>query len=182
MGILALLGVVFLPMVGETALSRRHERWLRRRGAFEPLDDVYGVMRVAYPAGFVLLALEGAWRGAPAPAWLAAGATVFALAKALKYAAIAALGNRWCFRVLVLPGAPVVTRGPYRALRHPNYVAVALEFLGVALMAPAPVVGVVVTGGFSYLLYRRAQIEGAALRAAAIEETIPSTRSMPPAS
>jgi methyltransferase len=53
------------------------------------------------------------------------------LAQALRYWAIWSLGERWNVRVIVVPGDPVITRGPYRVVRHPNYAAVAIE--GVAL-------------------------------------------------
>ena len=66
---------------------------------------------------------------------------VFALAKGLKYWAIATLGDRWTFRVLVPPRSTRVAAGPYRFLRHPNYVGVAGELAGMALMAQAPIAG-----------------------------------------
>ena len=69
---------------------------------------------------------------APGPC---AGVVIFLLAKALKYWAIAALGDRWTFHVLVLRDETAVTTGPYRWLRHPNYVGVAGELIGAALMA-----------------------------------------------
>ena len=55
---------------------------------------------------------------------------VFAGAKALKWWAIDTLGGAWTFRVIVVPDAPLVARGPYRWLRHPNYVGVLGEFIG----------------------------------------------------
>ena len=60
------------------------------------------------------MALEAFLRGARIDAVFVAGAIVFALAKAIKYWAIATLGPRWTFRVLVPPGSPLVHHGPYR--------------------------------------------------------------------
>lgn len=67
---------------------------------------------------------------------------VFALAllcaaQGLRYWAIRTLGERWTTRVLYVPGAPPVARGPYRFLRHPNYVAVAVEFAALPLVHTA---------------------------------------------
>jgi methyltransferase len=65
--------------------------------------------------------------------------------------------------VLVLPGEPLVTRGPYRHLRHPNYVAVAGELIGAAAMLAAPYTGVVFTALFVEIMRRRVQVEERAL-------------------
>ncbi len=153
------LGIVGLLMLGEAQLSRRHERVLRARGAMEPPDDVYRTMRVMYPACFVVIALEGVVRGTAATSWWLAGAVLFAVSKALKYWAVTALGHRWTFRVLVLPGEPLVTSGPYRFVRHPNYVAVAGELIGMALMMAAPVTGTLAVAGFGRLMVRRMRVE-----------------------
>ena len=92
------------------------------------------------------------------------GAVVFVLAKALKWWAIATLGPAWTFRVVVVPGDPLVARGPYRLMRHPNYVAVVGELAGAAFMAGAPGAGVVATAGFAVLLRRRIAVEERMLR------------------
>jgi methyltransferase len=88
---------------------------------------------------------------------------VFTAAKALKYWAIASLGERWTFRVLVPPGAASITAGPYRWLSHPNYVAVAGEIAGCALAMHAIVTGPVAFVGFGLLMLRRIKVEEAAL-------------------
>lgn len=154
---------VLLLMAGEAALSAHNESVLRARGAVEPPGDVYQTMRWAYPACFVAMALEGAVAG-PAPRdTLLAGLAIFGLAKALKISAITALGVRWTFKVLVLPGEPLVNRGPYRFLRHPNYLAVAGELVGFALTVWAPVTGAASMAGFAWLMRQRVRIEDRAL-------------------
>jgi methyltransferase len=92
-----------------------------------------------------------------------AGAALFAAGKGLKYWAIASLGRFWSFRVLVIPGAPLVTAGPYRWLRHPNYVALAGEFAGIALLARAPVTGAIASVVFAGVLLARIRVENRAL-------------------
>ena len=155
--------VVFVPMVIEAIVSGRHDRALRALGAVEPSGDVYRAMQVAYPAAFLALIVEGAWRGAGPGPLATGGAGVFVAAKALKYWAIASLGTRWTFRVLVPPGSPRTSRGPYRWIAHPNYIAVALELIGVALAMRARVAGPVAVLLFSLLMFRRVQIEEKAL-------------------
>jgi methyltransferase len=154
---------VFVPMLIEAVVSARHDRALRGLGAVEPGGDVYRAMQIAYPAAFLAMLAEGAWRGVGPDAPLAAGAGVFVAAKALKYWAIRSLGARWTFRVLVPPGSPRISRGPYRWIAHPNYVAVALELAGVALAMHARVAGPVAGAGFGVLMVRRVRIEEKAL-------------------
>jgi methyltransferase len=157
------LFAVFLIMGGEALLSSFNERLLRARGAIEPPDDVYATMQWAYPLSFVAMAIEGALRGPASPDVLVLGLAIFGFAKALKVWAISSLGPRWSFRVLVLPDAPLVATGPYRLVRHPNYVAVMGELLGMLLIVWAPVIGVVSLAGFGLLLIRRIRVEDRAL-------------------
>jgi methyltransferase len=159
---LTLLAVVLL-MAGEAALSAQNESVLRGRGAVEPPGDVYRTMRWAYPACFVAMAAEGAIAG-PAPAnVLAVGLALFGMSKALKISAISALGVRWTFRVLVPPGAQLVRSGPYRFVRHPNYIAVLGELAGMALIVWAPIAGILALVGFGWLIVQRIGVEDRAL-------------------
>lgn len=152
-----------LIMAGEAVLSAFNERQLRARGAIEPPGDVIGIMRFAYPLAFVAMGIEGAVSG-PAPRdVMMYGLALFGLAKALKLWAISSLGSYWSFRVLVVPGARLVTSGPYRFLSHPNYLAVAGEIASVALIVWAPISGVLATIGFGALMVKRIRIEDHAL-------------------
>lgn len=160
---LVTLAAVLLIMAGEALLSRVNAQALRRRGAVEPPGDVYRTMQWAYPALFVVMAAEGALRGPSSRLVLVAGLAVLGAAKALKLWAITSLADRWSFRVLVLPGAPLVGSGPYRWMRHPNYLAVVGEILGFALTVWAPVAGVAALVGFGALLRRRIAVEDRAM-------------------
>ena len=161
--VVALL-VVAAMMLVEQRVSLSNERWLRLQGAVEPPHDVFVTMRWAYPAAFVVMAIEGAWFG-PSPGWwTVAGAAVLAAAKLLKVWAITSLGRRWTFRVLVPPDAPLVTRGPYEYVRHPNYIAVIGELIGMALLVGARVAGPVATILFGLLIRARIRVEEQALR------------------
>ncbi len=161
---LALLAAVLIAMAAEALYSRRNERALRARGATEPEGDVYAVMQVAYPTAFVLMAGEGLARGAPDPLWLGAGIAILVAAKALKLWVLSALGPLWSFRVLVLPGHPLVRTGPYRFLRHPNYIAVAGEIAGCAVAMGALVTGAISLAIFAFLITTRIRVEEAAIK------------------
>jgi methyltransferase len=160
----AALAVVLLFMLGELQLSNRHERALRARGAVTPPDPVYRTMRWAYPVVFAAMALEGVLSRPSSLRLVWIGVAVFAAGKLLKAWAIAALGERWTYKVLVLPGVPLITRGPYRFLRHPNYLGVIGELVGMALVTGARVTGPLGLAFFSWLLARRIRAEERALR------------------
>ena len=161
--------LIFIPMLVEAARARRNERAQRARGGLEPADDVYKIMRIAYPAAFLAMLAEGAARGlgtsSPA-AILVTGIAVFTAAKIIKWSAILALGRCWTFRVIVVPGERLVASGPYRYLRHPNYVGVIGELIGAALMTRALITGPIAVIVFAILLYNRIAVEERALRGA----------------
>ena len=155
--------IVLVMMLAELRVSLVNERTLLARGAVAPPDPAYAGMRIAYPASFVAMGLEGAF-SAPAPGWLViAGAAVFVLGKLLKVWAITTLGPFWTFKVLVVPGETLVTRGPYAWVRHPNYVGVVGELVGVALITGARVTGPLSVAVFGWLLWRRIEAEERAL-------------------
>jgi len=176
------LAVIIGLLIAETRISWRHERALRARGAIEPPGDVLWALAALYPSSFVIMGIEGLYRAAalqstPAaateagPSWFASGVVLFVASKALKYAAIRALGERWSFRVLIVPGLPLVATGPYRYVRHPNYIAVVGELVGTAMMVGARVTGPVILVLFGIVLWARVRFEDRALGFVAPAET-----------
>ena len=161
--VVVLAVALFLPMLVETAISARNERGLRAAGAIEPYDDVIRLMQVAYPAAFVSMIGEAWLRDVVVGDLFVWGAGLFALAKIVKYWAIATLGPRWTFRVLVPPDSSPIRTGPYRFVRHPNYIAVVGELAGAAVMSHAWVAGPLATAGFIWLMARRIVVEERAL-------------------
>jgi methyltransferase len=165
MALFAIALLIFIPMLVEAARASRNERAQRARGGIEPADDVYDRMRIVYPAAFLAMLTEGAARGPGPAAVVVAGVAVFAAAKIIKWSAILALGRCWTFRVIVVPGDTLVASGPYRHLRHPNYVGVIGELIGAALMTRAIVTGPIAVIVFAFLLRNRIAVEERALRA-----------------
>ena len=157
--------IVFGFMIVEALRAGRNERAQRALGGVEPPGDVYRWMQIAYPAAFAVMFLEGALRVTEPPAGLVVGgAVLFTLAKALKWWAILTLGRFWTFRVIVVPGTPLVRRGPYRFLRHPNYVGVVGELVGVGLLTGAFRSAPIATAVFGTLILKRVAVEERALR------------------
>ena len=154
--LIVLLAVVVM-MLAELWLSTANERVLTANGAVRADDPVYAVMRLAYPGVFIAMALEGLLTGVELGPITFAGVALMFLAKALKFWAIASLGTRWTYKVLVMH------TGPYRWVRHPNYVAVVGELIAVALMTHARVTGPLGTLFFGWLLWRRIAAEERAM-------------------
>ena len=100
------------------------------------------------------------------PLWL----TVFVLLQAGRLWVIASLGRRWTTRIIVLPGAAPVARGPYRWLRHPNYLVVALEIAVVPLALGLPLFALVFSLANAALLATRIRVENQALAWAQTEQ------------
>jgi methyltransferase len=154
---------MLLIMAGEAVLSAFNEKMLRARGAIEPPGDVIASMRFAYPLAFVAMGVEGALTGPATRDLLMFGLALLGVAKALKVWAISSLGSKWSYRVLVVPGEPLVTTGPYRFLSHPNYLAVVGEIVSVAMIVWAPITGTLAAVGFGSLMVARIRVEDRAL-------------------
>ncbi|MFD0471542.1 isoprenylcysteine carboxylmethyltransferase family protein [Nonomuraea thailandensis] len=88
---------------------------------------------------------------------------VVVLAQGLRWWCIRTLGHQWNTRVVVVPGLPLVHRGPYRWMRHPNYVAVVAEGIALPLVHTAWVTALVFTITNAALLAVRIRVEDAAL-------------------
>jgi methyltransferase len=119
----------------ELALSRGNAAWAFARGGVEVGRGHFAAMKLLHGAFLLACAAEVVWLERPFVPALGWPMLAVALgAQVLRYWAIASLGAHWNVRVIVVPGAPAVTAGPYRWLRHPNYLAVALEGFAVPLV------------------------------------------------
>jgi methyltransferase len=163
------LAVIAGLMLAENRLSRANQAALEARGAITPEGDVWPWMAGLYPLSFAMMGAEGIWRATAAPVagaanWFVAGLLLLMAAKAIKYWAIRTLADRWSFRVMILPGLPLIGDGPYRYLSHPNYVGVAGELVGTAMMMTAAIAGPVMCAAFGVVLWGRVRFENRVLR------------------
>lgn len=164
---LGLLALVSLERVAELVVSGRNARRALARGGVELGRGHYPAMVVFHALVLVACAVEP-WllpRPWPLAASLAFAALVVA-AQGLRWWAVATLGPRWSTRIVVLPGAPPVVGGPYRFLRHPNYLAVVVELLALPLALGAVWTAALATVGNAALLAVRIPAEERALGAA----------------
>ena len=155
------LALVTLQRLSELALSRRNTRRLLARGAFEVAPGHYPLivgLHAAWLGGLWALA----WDRPVNLAWL----LVFVLLQAGRAWVLLSLGERWTTRIIVLPGAPLVRRGPYRLVSHPNYMVVAAEILVLPLAFGLPLFGLAFSLLNAAVLAIRIRAEARALAAA----------------
>ncbi|WEK49063.1 MAG: isoprenylcysteine carboxylmethyltransferase family protein [Candidatus Kaistia colombiensis] len=172
-----LLIAVALQRLVELARAQRNTRRLIARGGREIGAEHYPLIVVLHAAWLTTLALLTS----PAPPVNWGLIAVFALLQAMRLWVLASLGPYWTTRIITLDGAPLQRRGPYRFLRHPNYLIVALEIPLLALILDLPVVALVFGAINLLLLAVRIQVENRALaarrRAADQEESRSSSAS-----
>ncbi|MGJ4845659.1 MULTISPECIES: isoprenylcysteine carboxyl methyltransferase family protein [unclassified Leifsonia] len=132
--------------IAELIVSSRNAAWSFARGGVEFGRGHFPPM-VALHTGLLLACLAEVWFGdRPFIPWLGWPMLVLVLAsQALRWWCIAALGPRWNTRVIIVRDLPLVTRGPYRWLKHPNYVAVVVEGFALPLVHTAWITAIAFT-------------------------------------
>src|SRR5579872_588618 len=113
----------------EIRSANRHFRRLIPSGGKEFGASHYPAIIAMHTAFFLSLIIEYVLRGYPLPSFWLVPLTVFSLAQALRIWTRRAMDGRWTTRIVVIPGEQLITRGPFRFVPHPIYVAVALELL-----------------------------------------------------
>ncbi len=164
-----LLVVIAFERLAELVVSQRHATASLRRGGVEYGRGHFPVM-VALHVGLLVgcwvepLALHRPF--IPALAWPMLAVVI--AANALRWWCIATLGPRWTARVIVIPGLPLVTSGPYRWFAHPNYVAVVVEGAALPLVGSAWITACTFTVLNAALLTVRLRCETRALATAQV--------------
>lgn len=159
-----LILAVGLERIVELVLSNRNAQWSFAQGAREFGRPHYFVMVVIHSALLVGCVVEPLALHRPFLPWLGwPMLAVAALSQVLRWWCIGTLGRRWNTRVIVLPEAPLVRRGPYRFLHHPNYVAVVAEGFALPLIHTAWLTAATFTVANAILLSVRIRVENSAL-------------------
>ena len=154
----AVLAFVTLQRLAELALSQRNTKRLLARGAYEVDPGHYPFLVMLHAAWLVVL-----WVFGPGPPIEILPLVIFAVLQVARVWVITTLGERWTTRIIVLPGAPLVTSGPYRWLDHPNYLIVIGELAVLPLVFNLPVVALVFSTLNGLLLWVRIRDENKAL-------------------
>lgn len=155
------VGLVALQRLGELAWARRNERRLKAEGAVEHGAAHYPLFVILHAGWLAALLVLGDAEAPVRWGWL----VVFVAMQGLRVWTVASLGRFWTTRIITLPGQPLVRRGPYRFLRHPNYLIVVVEIAALPLAFGAWQVAAVFSGLNLMLLWHRVRVEDAALAA-----------------
>jgi methyltransferase len=154
-----LLLLVALARLAELALARRNTRRLLAAGGYETGRGHYPLIVLLHAAWLLALLFGVPADAAPRWGWLA----LFLLLQLGRVWVLLSLGRFWTTRIITLPGAPLVRRGPYRFLRHPNYLVVELEIVSLPLAFGAGWIALVFGLANATLLLWRVRAEETAL-------------------
>jgi len=147
----------------ELTLAKRHERELKNIGAVEIDKNGYRLIIGMHIAFFALLVLESLILNRTLNRyWIIFGMT-FCASQFLRYWSIASLGIYWNTKILITPHHPLVKKGPYKILRHPNYLAVITELAIAPLISSCYMTSFAFTILNTFVIRRRIQIETQAL-------------------
>ena len=158
-----ILALVAVQRLAELVYSRRNEARLRARGGVEAGRRHYPLFILVHGGWLAALALW-LWQGGGAIGinwwWL----SLFALLQIFRAWVLVSLGPYWCTRIITVPGAPLIRTGPYRWLRHPNYLLVAAEVAVLPLVFSAFGIAIAFSLCNALLLAHRIRVENAALQ------------------
>jgi methyltransferase len=155
----ALLLFVTAQRLLELVIARRNTARLLARGAVEIAPGHYPLIVLLHAAWLAALWWYGAGQSLSV-IWL----VIYIALQALRVWILASLGERWTTRIISLPGAPLVRRGPYRFLRHPNYTLVVAEIAVLPMALHLPWIAVVFSILNALVLTIRIRAEERALR------------------
>ena len=159
-----LIVAVALERLAELVKSRRNAQWSFAQGGKEFGRPHYVVMVSVHTALLVGCLLEPWALHRPFIPWLGwSMVVVLALSQGLRWWCITSLGKRWNTRVIVLPHEPLVHKGPYRFLRHPNYVAVVAEGIALPMVHTAWLTAIIFTVVNAAVLTVRLRVENSVL-------------------
>lgn len=157
--------ILIIQRLGELQLAKKNERWMKARGAKEVGQDHYKYIVWLHISFLLAVGIETTLRGFSLSMIWMVMLGIFVLAQILRIWTIRSLGRFWNTKIIVLPEANVVQKGPYRFMKHPNYVIVALEIMSLPLIFSSYITAAVFTLLNALLLLKvRIPIEEKALK------------------
>ena len=159
-----LICLIALQRLWEMRISRRNERRLLEKGAMEYAPKHFTLMKVVH-ASWLGACLWSALvlKELPSNLMLFTGASFLIAGQVLRWVAISTLGERWTVKIFVLPEAPAISGGIYKWIRHPNYVGVILELIGLPLLVGSIEVAIAASIANAVVLILRIRAEERAL-------------------
>ncbi|AXH99634.1 isoprenylcysteine carboxyl methyltransferase [Sporosarcina sp. PTS2304] len=156
--------IVVIQRLVELGVAKRNEQWMRSQGAIEIGASHYKWMVLMHTAFFISLLVEVAWFDRPLSPFSSLLFSFFLLMQLARIWCLSSLGKFWNTKILILPGATVQKKGPYRWIRHPNYVIVTIELIVLPLLFSAYFTAVLFLVLNAWMLSVRIPAEERALR------------------
>lgn len=147
----------------ELYIARRNARFIKSIGGYEVGKKHYIAIVILHIAFLTTLFIEVNYRGYLPKYWLIPF-IIFLMAQILRIWTISSLGKYWNTRIYIVPNAEPVTKGPYRYLRHPNYVIVMLEMITIPLIFGAYLTAIIFPLINAFILSYRIKVEEKALK------------------
>lgn len=158
-----IVSIIVFQRIVELLIARRNESTRKKEGAVEYDRKGYEVIVAMHAAFFISLVLEYIFLKRTLNTYWAVFISVFILAQILRYWSIASLGKYWNTKILVKPDTPLIRKGPYRYIKHPNYLSVVIEIAVIPLIFSCYLTSAIFTITNLALLSRRIKIEERAL-------------------
>ncbi|MGB2691502.1 MAG: isoprenylcysteine carboxylmethyltransferase family protein [Thermodesulfobacteriota bacterium] len=158
-----IIAILAIQRLIELLIARRNERIVKSNGAREYDQKGYKLIVLMHIAFFISLISEYVFFGKTLNHYWIPLVILFLLAQALRYWAITSLGYYWNTKILVTPNTSPISRGPYKYIRHPNYLAVIVEIAVIPLIFSCYLTSIIFTILNLIVLRRRIQIEEQAL-------------------
>jgi methyltransferase len=157
--LILLLAVGALRII-EMRISRGNQLKMISRGVARPQDTSFGIVAFVHTAVLIGAAVEAVFLQRPFIPWLATVAfAVFVLSNAIRFWVVVTLGQLWTVQVMDSTNLGIITTGPFRYVRHPNYLGVILEMISLPLIHTAWITAIAGSAAYSIALTRRVTTE-----------------------
>ncbi|MDF9760843.1 methyltransferase [Peribacillus simplex] len=156
--------LIAIQRLVELYIAKQNEKQLKGAGAVEYGKSHYRWMVIMHLSFFIVLIIEvlayerdvaGLW-----PIWL----TLFLIAQSGRIWVISSLGKHWNTKIIVVPNAEVVIKGPYKYFKHPNYIIVATEIIVISLLFNAYYTAIIFSFLNAWMMAVRIPLEEKALK------------------
>lgn len=155
---------VIVQRLSELFIAKKNEKILKSGGAVEYDKEGYRYIVAMHISFFICFTAEKIYFNRELNPFSNYLLAVFFLAQVLRYWAIISLGSFWNTRIIILKGAPLIKKGPYRFLNHPNYIAVITELAVIPLIFSCYFTALIFSALNVIILIRRKSIEEKALK------------------
>lgn len=172
MAFIVILLLVIAQRLVELMIAKRNEKWMIQQGAYEVGRAHYPVMIMLHSSFFIVLIIEVLLFNRALSNFFILLLVFFLLTQAGRLWCLLSLGKLWNTRIMINPNLNVIKKGPYRFLKHPNYVIVSLEFIILPLLFNAYLTAIIFTLLNVWMLSVRIPIEEKALRDATNYNTL----------